>query len=158
MNRDLIKKNRKKYYTIANKGQGQNAGGYGNKNKKRSQDRKKKDTNPVSSQHKKGLAAGIQLFDTVFKVICKACDLNSAHSSCFHVVWTSNKSCSCLPAFHSFVIEKVRLASDNHALAVTPSSVPESSSNKLTFSRAELKAKIVDAEQDSTDPNAGLMA
>ena len=50
------------------------------------------------------------------------------------------------------------MASANHTSAATPVSVQEPSSNTLIFSRAELEATIIDAEQHSTYPNAGKMA
>ena len=143
---------------MKNKAQGQNAGRDYNKNKNKGRDRKKKDADLVSSQRKKWLAAGIQLVDNVLKVNCRDCGLNITHSFGFHAAWASNKSRFCLPGSHPFVVEKARLANANHTPDATPAPVPEPSSNALTFSRAELEAKIVDAERNSTDPNAGSLA
>ena len=49
LDRDLIKKNCKKYYTAKNKAQGQNTGGDCNKNKNKRWDRKKKNADPVEA-------------------------------------------------------------------------------------------------------------
>ena len=91
-------------------------------------------------------------------VTCKDCGLNSTCSLAFQDAWVSNKSRFFLPDTHPFVVDKAVLASANHTPSATPAHSPVPSSNTLTFSRAELEAKVVDTEQNSTSPNAGLLA
>ena len=158
LDRDLIKKNCETHFAAQNKVQGLNSGGYGNRNKNKRRDGKKKDMDLVSSQGKKWLAAGIQLIDNVLKASCIDCGLNSTHSSGFHAAWTNNKSNFCLPDTHPFVVARAERGNSNHTPVSTPTDTPAPSSNTLTFSRAELEAKIVDAERNSTDPNAGSLA
>ena len=158
LDRDLIKKNCEKYYAAKNKAQGQSAGGGGDKNKNGDKKRKGKDADPVASQRKRWTAAGIQLVDNVLKVNCKECGLNSTHSSGFHAAWANDKSNFCLPDTHHFVVARAERGNSNHTPVSAPSDTPAPSSNTLTFSRAELEAKIVDAERNSTDPNAGSLA
>ena len=158
LNKELIKKNCEKYYAAKNKAQGQRAGGGGDKNKNGDKKRKGKDADPVASQRKRWTAAGIQLVDNVLKVNCKECGLNSTHSSGFHAAWANDKSNFCLPDTHPFVVARAQRGNSNHTPVSAPSDTPAPSSNTLTFSRAELEAKIVDAERNSTDPNAGSLA
>ena len=98
---DLIKKNCENYYAEKNKAQGWNALGDGNKNTNKRWDGNKKDADPVSSQHKKCLAADIQLVDNILEVNCEEYDLSSTHSSCFHTDGraTSQDSVSPTPIF-----------------------------------------------------------
>ena len=156
LNKELVKKNCAKYYAAKIKAQGQNAGGDGDKNKKR--DKKKKDADPVISQRKRWPAAGIKLVDNISMVICKECGLNNTRSLGFHATWASNKSSVCLPDTGLFVVEKALLASANHTPAAIPAHLPAPSSNTLTFSRAELEAKVVDTEQNPTGPNSYSLA
>jgi hypothetical protein len=61
LDRIFIRKNYDKYFTAKNKPQGHNVVGSDNRSKNKGQDRKKNNADPVSSQHKKGVAVGIQL-------------------------------------------------------------------------------------------------
>ena len=96
------------------------------------------------------------MVNNVLKVNCRECGLNDTHSTTFHDQWSLNKANFCLPDSHPCLLQKAPFASAGNYSQDEPA--PSESAGSITFSRATIESKIYDAERNSTDPNAGMIA
>jgi hypothetical protein len=95
---------------------------------------------------------------------CKTCGYNTTHSTKFHGAWAENPASFKLSANHMYEREKKRIGQGGPPVNPPPSApAPPSTSaggtaGVISFTRAELEAKLAAVERTSTNPNASEMS
>lgn len=89
---------------------------------------------------------------------CKTCGYNTTHGTKLHDAWSSNPTSFRLSENHMYEREKKKLGQSGPSPMVNPSTQPQQStpavpSTMISFTRAELEAKLSAVERTSTNPN-----
>jgi hypothetical protein len=99
----------------------------------------------------------------VLMIHCKTCGYNTTHGTKLHETWSANPSSFKLSANHMYEREKRKLGLSAQNPPPNPPSQPQQppatgSSTLISFTRAELEAKLSAIERTSTNPNASELS
>eukprot|EP00956_Cyclotella_meneghiniana_P028265 scaffold65213_cov39-Cyclotella_meneghiniana.AAC.4 len=136
---------------------GRNTGGGGRTSGKKDKNKKTKDPD---YQRKVWANSGISMVNGVLMIHCKTCGYNTTHGTKLHEAWASNPTSFRLSESHMYEREKKKLGQSGRNPMVNPSTQPQPQqstptipSTMISFTRAELKAKLSAIERTSTNPN-----
>eukprot|EP00956_Cyclotella_meneghiniana_P009509 scaffold13164_cov56-Cyclotella_meneghiniana.AAC.1 len=119
--------------------------------------------NDPDYQHKVWANSGISMVNGVLMLHCKTCGYNTTHGTKLHDAWSSNPTSFRLSENHMYEREKKKLGQSGPSPMVNPSTQPQQStpavpSTMISFTRAELEAKLSAVERTSTNPNASELS
>jgi hypothetical protein len=129
-------------------------------NKKGKGDKEKK----PDYQRKVWANSGIHMVNGTLMLSCKTCGYNTTHSMKFHGAWAKNPDSFKLSANHMYEREKKRIgqggppANPPPKAPAPPSTGTGGSAGVISFTRAELEAKLAAVERTSTNPNASELS
>jgi hypothetical protein len=114
-------------------------------------------------QRKVWANSGISMVNGILMIHCKTCGYNTTHGTKLHEPWAANPTSFKLSANHMYEHEKKKLGlSGQNPLPNPPTNPPPppstGSSTMISFSRAELEAKLSAIECTSTNPNASELS
>jgi hypothetical protein len=114
-------------------------------------------------QRKVWANSGISMVNGVLMLHCKTCGYNTTHGTKLHEAWASNPSSFKLSENHMYERERKKVGQSGQNPPPTPPThqprLPSASSSTLiSFTRAELEAKLSALERTSTNPNASELS
>jgi hypothetical protein len=99
---------------------------------------------------------------------CKLCGLNATHGTSHHAAYVKDPNNFSLPSTHPLLLARQHASTTSNKTVAPPPSVaappttsttgPASNASTITFSRADLEARIANYERNSTDPSASTVS
>jgi hypothetical protein len=125
------------------------------------------DKNAPDYQRKVWEAAGITVAGGQALIRCKLCGLNATHGTSHHAAYVKDPNNFTLPSTHPLLLARQHASTTSNKTVAPPPSVapptttttgPVSNASTITFSRADLEARIANYERNSTDPSASTVS